>query len=328
MDVPRNRYLINEERFGSAWRRWMPIRNAFSSDFTCRNQDPVDPISISAGQELTFELYWHATHPGSCFMYIGDEVTNEWFKIWSEDDCQRQGGYTITIPPEVPPCEFCQLRWEFYALHLTEGGSMEWYANCVDVSISSDSNCLPTEVVQIPGHLPNSASDYWRVYSGEPFFITGPSVTRWNCDGSNPPSEPESNPTERPEESSSEETSSESCVSIWEECTNNQDGCCDDLSCVYINQWYSQCEPRDSDDPEPEPDFCIDIWEECTNNQDGCCDDLSCVYINQWYSQCEPRDSKEKEECVNIWEECTNNQDGCCDDLSCVYINQWYSQCQ
>jgi hypothetical protein len=70
------------------------------------------------------------------------------------------------------------------------------------------------------------------------------------------------------------------CIKEWNQCNNN---CCNPLSCIYKNQWYSQCEFIDIG-------TCQRRWNQCNGkNWNGfkCCNNgMKCNYINEWYSQC------------------------------------------
>jgi len=204
MGIPRAR----DETYAqpsNLWQRYMPFRNPMDPLFQCRGWDkPVvpPPTTIKAGSNFTFWFGEHAPHVGPCYFYIGDSLKNQWFKVLEFQDCGTTFGgkpgqattpnlKNVTLPDWVPACEACVLRWEWHALHQrsVNGGSVEWYTQCADVTIVSANlrNCRVNDFVSIPGHVPTDPNAYWYPYntgSGMiPFRHTLPTIAKPVCDG-------------------------------------------------------------------------------------------------------------------------------------------------
>lgn len=256
IEIPITRDITEREE-GFQWPRWMPIFDPTDSAMVCRNLPASDEVSqyvnIKAGEMIDVRYDMQAEHVGPCFFYIGDEKKNEWYKIWETERCDEFNyqPIQIKIPEQVPACDQCVLRWEWHALHkrVRGGGSLEFFVNCIDVKIESDSTCAPCDTISIPGHLPSDPNEYWYPYGNDPFKYTGPPITSWGCNGecssnNNPPPD---NPPER-------------CSDVWRQCGGRRwEGptcCVEGTYCKRTNQWYSQCLPdeRKDDSPDNPPD--------------------------------------------------------------------------
>lgn len=110
--------------------------------------------------------------------------------------------------------------------------------------------------------------------------------------------------------SGSPTTASSGCAAVWQQCAGNEMAatCCEQGSqCVFVSEWYSQCQPSSSDDSNPTPtpapvtttpapattaaSGCAAVWEQCGGNgmASTCCEEGSqCVFSSEWYSQCRP----------------------------------------
>ena len=187
---------------GTIWMQYMPIFDSTSSEFVCRNLPIGNALKITAGDNVIVQQGVHASHPGPCYFYLGNELRNEWYKFAEFENCETvmKNDYSLKIPNEVPSCleKGCVLRWEWYALHLRNlnGGKIEYYTNCVDIELSSNSKCKPDVLLKLPGHVPVDPNEYWypwQTSSGQmPFKHTLPNLVKFNCN--NQPPSPSPNP--------------------------------------------------------------------------------------------------------------------------------------
>eukprot|EP01119_Soliformovum_irregulare_P002988 TRINITY_DN13261_c0_g1_i1.p1 TRINITY_DN13261_c0_g1~~TRINITY_DN13261_c0_g1_i1.p1 ORF type:complete len:306 (+),score=51.57 TRINITY_DN13261_c0_g1_i1:196-1113(+) len=217
-----------------------------TSAFICRNYAPTASVAITAGQDLTIKWITPAAHVGDCFFYITydgtdvPEAQKKWFKIYQRADCKavQDQSLTFKVPSELPSCASgCILRWEWYALHLMPNGPVEFYTQCVDVTVTGSANgYLPQNRYVIPGHLTTSPSDYWNPYANtvNQFFVgpplaysgndtnTGTTTTNPTSASTNPTSNPTSQSKSGPSTntgSSSPSTSGSRCPSL-SDCAN------------------------------------------------------------------------------------------------------------
>jgi len=83
-------------------------------------------------------------------------------------------------------------------------------------------------------------------------------------------------------------SSEETCSSLYGQCGGegwSGSTCCSVGSCIYFNQWFSQCLQTSGD----ESDDCAQKWGQCggqTWTGPTCCSSSTCTYFNPWYSQC------------------------------------------
>jgi cellulose 1,4-beta-cellobiosidase len=208
LEKPTTRDSLRQE--GTIWRQYMPIFDPTLPEFVCRNL-PINKnkLKIKSGTSITVKQGIHASHPGPCYFYIGNEKTNEWYKFAEFQNCETTMGndYSLKIPDESPACieDGCVLRWEWHALHLRNqnGGRVEYYTNCVDIYLESESVCRPTTYLQLPGHVPTDPNEYWYPWitsSGFlPFKHTSPSIVKFDCDRETRPTRaPTTRPTTQP----------------------------------------------------------------------------------------------------------------------------------
>ncbi|ETS76507.1 hypothetical protein PFICI_11894 [Pestalotiopsis fici W106-1] len=142
--------------------------NVGSQDFA--NQTGV--YKVKAGDELGFGTDFNALiqHPGPMQVYMskapGDvreyDGSGDWFKIWelgpqqfSSDGIEWGvtdiGNFTFTLPEETPAGQYL-LRIEHIAVHgAGDYGGAEFYFNCAQIEVESESTAIPSPVVQIPG---------------------------------------------------------------------------------------------------------------------------------------------------------------------------------
>ncbi|CAK9090380.1 unnamed protein product [Durusdinium trenchii] len=152
--------------------------------------DDSPQTTLKAGE--TFEATWtmEAGHPGDCYFYLSYDADPSnavnFFKIAAIPGCGAPDGLnipasvttTVLLPPEVPACDHCVLRWEWTAHQQVV--DIEFYVQCADVKITSTAGpTLPSPITAIAGieHLPQDASGYRKVYNGqgpEEQYLIGP----------------------------------------------------------------------------------------------------------------------------------------------------------
>ncbi|KAJ5505280.1 Glycoside hydrolase family 61 [Penicillium expansum] len=185
---------------------FMPMKGQYSSnDFRCNtgSQDfasKTGVYKVKAGDEIGFGTDFNALiqHPGPLQVYMskatGDvrdyDGSGDWFKIyelgpekfssdgitWGATDTAN---FTFTLPKEVPAGQYL-VRIEHIGLHgAGEWGNAEFFFNCAQIEVESDSTATPGPVVQIPG-----------VYDGnEPgilFYMYRPWIVNYTMPGPNP----------------------------------------------------------------------------------------------------------------------------------------------
>lgn len=157
---------------------YMPFKGGYSSDdFRCNtgSQDYASKTGVykvKAGDTIGFGTDFNALiqHPGPLQVYMskapGDvreyDGSGDWFKIyelgpesfssdgitWGVTDV---GNFTFELPKEVPSGHYL-VRIEHIALHgAGEWGGAEFYFNCAQIEVESDSSATPYPLVQIPG---------------------------------------------------------------------------------------------------------------------------------------------------------------------------------
>lgn len=125
---------------------------------------------------MNFEWTFSAAHIGDCFLYVSYDINTadadkEWFKISNfmadenpPRDCRQGAGQQqgITLPSWLPTGDAI-FRWEWYALHVRSGGRIEYYSQCIDVTVTGGSSVALADInpkFKIGTHLPSSASLY------------------------------------------------------------------------------------------------------------------------------------------------------------------------
>lgn len=182
---------------------YMPFRGGYSSDdFRCNTgsqqyASKTGVYKVKAGDTIGFGTDFNALiqHPGPLQVYMskapGDvreyDGSGGWFKIyelgpesfssdgitWGATDI---GNFTFELPKEVPSGQYL-VRIEHIALHgAGEWGGAEFYFNCAQIEVESDSSATPYPLVQIPG-----------VYDGyEPgilFYMYRPYIVNYTMPG-------------------------------------------------------------------------------------------------------------------------------------------------
>lgn len=162
--------------------------------FVCRNDPNGSRTTVTAGQPLDMQWTNSAKHVGDCAVYVGygDAIVNgvgteknsgQFVKIANVFDCKKYSDQTYTIDlPSWLPAGKAVIRWEWYALHVAP--TIEFYAQCADVNIVSDSTLsaadLPSYSVIEPDWVLPKRGDLGGVGfraafdSNSPQFVTGP----------------------------------------------------------------------------------------------------------------------------------------------------------
>jgi hypothetical protein len=131
------------------------------TSFRCKDTAADTPhTTLRAGDDLTVSIYFQAFHPGDCSLYLSyddDKVApTRWFVLSHHPGCGGAGPsdtslpdgstltFTISLPPWLPSCAHCVLRWEWTAVHVRS--SRQLYVDCADVAVIG-SNPEPTASV-------------------------------------------------------------------------------------------------------------------------------------------------------------------------------------
>ncbi|KAM0321658.1 hypothetical protein ACHAQA_010014, partial [Verticillium albo-atrum] len=157
---------------------FMPTKNGYENpDFRCRTNaqsyaGTTGVYKVKAGDEIGFGLNFGGKilHPGPMQAYIsrapGDvrqyDGSGDWFKIWelgpqhfSNEGIRwgswDKGNFTFTLPKETPSGQYL-VRIEHIGVHgAGEFGGAEFYYNCAQIEVGSDSTAQPGPLVKIPG---------------------------------------------------------------------------------------------------------------------------------------------------------------------------------
>lgn len=158
--------------------------------------------TLEAGQSFDATRTMEAGHPGDCYFYLSYDdpsSASNFFKIAAIPGCGAADGLNIPssvtmavqLPAELPPCEHCVLRWEWTGHQQVV--DIEFYVQCADVQITSSATpVIPNPVTAIAGieHLPQDASGYRQVYSGQgpsEQYLVGPAIASYTpCSAGTP----------------------------------------------------------------------------------------------------------------------------------------------
>ncbi|KAF7532277.1 hypothetical protein G7054_g8108 [Neopestalotiopsis clavispora] len=136
---------------------YMPFKDGYdSTDLRCNvgsegfaNQTGV--YKVKAGDELGFGTDFNALiqHPGPIQIWeLGPQQFSSDGITWGVTDI---GNFTFTLPEETPAGQYL-LRIEHIGVHgAGEYGGAEFFFNCAQIEVESDSTAVPSPVVQIPG---------------------------------------------------------------------------------------------------------------------------------------------------------------------------------
>merc|ERR1711988_217069 len=156
--------------------------------FVCREASPNSAVPItqvSAGGNLQLQWSMAALHVGDCSVYVSYDVDmprsqQKYVKIANLPDCKSYPGKENTIPAGLPAGRAI-LRWDWAALHIWP--TVEFYAQCADIQISSSSSAnavdLDSYSITNPPVYPDDGNDgvgYRNAFnSGMVQAMTGPS---------------------------------------------------------------------------------------------------------------------------------------------------------
>lgn len=157
---------------------YMPMKAGYDSDdFRCRTDSQLHAADtgvykVKAGDEIGLGTAFDAKigHPGPLQVYMskapGDvreyDGSGDWFKVYelgpkafSSDGIQwgatDVGNFTFTLPEETPAGQYL-VRIEHIGLHgAGEFGGAEFFYNCAQIEVESDSTATPGPLVKIPG---------------------------------------------------------------------------------------------------------------------------------------------------------------------------------
>ena len=157
---------------------YMPWKGNYESDdFRCNTDSfqyasQTDVYKVKAGDTIGFGTDFGAQieHPGPMQVYLskapGDvhdyDGSGDWFKIWElgptsfgsdgiEWGVTGRSNFTFPLPKETPPGQYL-VRIEHIALHgAGDFGGAEFYFNCAQIEVESESTAIPEPVVKFPG---------------------------------------------------------------------------------------------------------------------------------------------------------------------------------
>lgn len=182
---------------------FMPLKNAYTSnDLRCNvgSQDFASQTGIykvTAGDEIGFGTDFGAEilHPGPMQVYLSKapgtvteyDGSGDWFKVYELGPTQfgsdgiqwgatGKTNFTFTLPEETPAGQYL-VRIEHIGVHgASEFGVAEFFFNCAQIEVESDSTATPGPLVKIPG-----------IYTGyEPgilFNMYSPSIVNYTMPG-------------------------------------------------------------------------------------------------------------------------------------------------
>jgi len=340
--------------------------------FVCRNDPNGSRTFVTAGQPLDMQWQNSALHVGDCAVYVGygDDIVNgglsertsgKFVKIANIFDCKKYSGqnYQIDLPSWLPAGK-AVIRWEWYALHVAP--TIEFYAQCADVTIQSDSNLTPADlpsysIVEPEWVLPKRGDlqgvGYRNAFdTSSPQYVTGPPCafpgdvsSRNACNltakgsqgyiavGEGPDFAPNGNsgPAPTPEPTASPiatpTPSSEEPVAAPTTTPSSEEP-------IYPPVESPTMPPVASPTNPPADGECAALWAKCDGkNNDGsiferkCCPSGAfCNRQNEWYSQCIPGSCP-----TQAWEQCGGADlagPSCCPEHHyCQPMNDGSSQC-
>ncbi|OQE38052.1 hypothetical protein PENCOP_c009G08416 [Penicillium coprophilum] len=157
---------------------YMPFKGNYGSDdFRCNTgsdayAQKTDVYKVKAGDTIGFATDFGAQieHPGPMQVYLSKapgsvknyDGSGDWFKIYElgptsfgNDGIQwgvtGKSQFDFTLPKETPAGQYL-VRIEHIAVHgAGEFGGAEFYFNCAQIEVESDSTAIPGPTVKIPG---------------------------------------------------------------------------------------------------------------------------------------------------------------------------------
>lgn len=178
-----------------------PVRGGRTGpNFVCRHaarNTAIPYTEITAGTELALQWNFGAAHVGDCSVYISydvelDRAQQKYFKIANLPRCKDQNRQDVTIMmPDFLPAGNAILRWDWWGLH--GWPAVEWYSQCVDITITSSSTVQPAQIMSYsiieppiyPGRG-NEEPGFRNPWGSGEFYMTGPACagefTGNNCE--------------------------------------------------------------------------------------------------------------------------------------------------
>jgi len=180
-----------------------PVFGNSATSMRCHDAPNPGPITtVTAGTNLDVEWIFEAAHPGDCSIWISydqDKAAPEnWVKLKDLVGCLSPNGQTptstktsIAIPKNIPNCDHCVMRWEWYAVQQVT--NVEFYIQCFDVKIvGGNDNCnppAPTTAISDAKYLGDCP--FYNPYNGafDPNRSKGPAEfsAPLTCGGAAPP---------------------------------------------------------------------------------------------------------------------------------------------
>ena len=172
-----------------------PASHPEGQSFVCRvpnSQKSTSLLPVTAG--LTIDMKWEFTadHPGDGGLFISydadytDTQQMRFFKIANFPQQRRNNDDVIkvTLPTWLPPGP-AVLRWDWYATH--NAPWTEFYANCVDIDISSTSSVAPTDIPSYKIEVGATSSTSYDAYNCEDCWCFDCDANDWKAKGINGP---------------------------------------------------------------------------------------------------------------------------------------------
>ncbi len=168
-----------------------PAPSLTDPTFICKHDtSQVEALPVNAGSSLALKWRFGAAHVGDCAVYISYDtdlplLDTRWFKIANLFDCRAQNNQDVNIelPSWLPPGSAI-LRWDWSALHTYP--NVEFYNQCVDITITSMSSVSPSSIntysIVDPPIYPSSGQagvGFRNPFDpNSPQFVTGPACAR------------------------------------------------------------------------------------------------------------------------------------------------------
>jgi len=162
-----------------------PVPGPSDTQFVCRNPTQgASKVTLTAGGTTTVQWGFGAAHQGDCALFMSYDVSlsnlqQKYFKIANFPDCNVDNNIAVTINlPAWLKNGAAIMRWDWYALHVFP--KIEFYNQCVDVTITSGNAELPASVqlYTIPGIYPatgdQAAGQFWNPYNNPVWKMEGP----------------------------------------------------------------------------------------------------------------------------------------------------------
>mmetsp|Transcript_24920 Transcript_24920/g.49601 ORF Transcript_24920/g.49601 Transcript_24920/m.49601 type:complete len:370 (+) Transcript_24920:113-1222(+) len=193
-DQPIN-FNLDDEPESSRFPVNDPNSHPEGQSFVCRvpnSQKSASLLPVTAGQTIDMKWEFTADHPGDGGLFISydadaaDTQQMRFFKIANFPQQRRNNNEVIkvTLPSWLPPGP-AVLRWDWYATH--NAPWTEFYANCVDIVVSSTSNVVPADIPSYKMEVGTSSSTSYDAYNCEDCWCFDCDANSWKAKGINGP---------------------------------------------------------------------------------------------------------------------------------------------